>query len=261
MESKKIKINLIDIGSVGGIEEPWDIRYVNNLIQFEPNQSSVVKKNYWKFPYAISNENKTQRFYVYGKNGTGSSLKKQNINWFKKYHNLVSNFGDKKLNQSWLARAELKESFDVKCVRLDDFLNNHKKNFKNINFEFMKSDTQGSEWDILQGAKDFLSNECLGLELELFKYPLYENIKLESEVKEFLFDYGYRIAGWTGYRNSLLASSDYLFLKAKDLDKEQKKVIDYIEKIYSPKGSERIIKKLSWINRCKRGLKKIRNKN
>ena len=110
-------------------------------------------------------------------------------------------------------------------------------------------------------AKDFLSNECLGLELELFKYPLYENIKLESEVKEFLFDYGYRIAGWTGYRNSLLASSDYLFLKAKDLDKEQKRVIDYIEKIYSPKGSERIIKKLSWINRCKRGLKKIRNKN
>ena len=44
MDSKKIKINLIDIGSVGGIEEPWDIRYVNNLIQFEPKQSSVVKK-------------------------------------------------------------------------------------------------------------------------------------------------------------------------------------------------------------------------
>ena len=44
MDSKKIKINLIDIGSVGGIEEPWDIRYINNLIQFEPNQSSVVKK-------------------------------------------------------------------------------------------------------------------------------------------------------------------------------------------------------------------------
>ena len=77
----------------------------------------------------------------------------------------------------------------------------------------MKSDTQGGEWDILQGAKDFLSNECLGLELELFKYPLYENIKLESEIKEFLFDYGYRIAGWTVYKNSFLSQGDYLFLK------------------------------------------------
>ena len=252
-----MKINLIDIGSVGGIEEPWDMRYVNNLIQFEPNESSVVEKNYWKYPFAISNENKTQRFYVYGENGTGSSLKKQNIKWFKKYHNLVSDFGDKKLNQSWIGRAELQKSFDVKCVKLDDFLNYHRKNYKNINFEFLKSDTQGGEWDILQGAKNFLSNECLGLELELFKYPLYENIKLESEIKEFLFDYGYRIAGWTGYRNSLLASSDYLFLKAKDFDKEKKKLIDLIEMIYSPKGSERIIKKRSWIKRFKSGLKKF----
>ena len=261
MKIEKLKINLIDIGSVGGIEEPWQKKYIKNLIQFEPNESALVKENYWKYPYAISDQNKMETFYVYGESGTGSSLKKQNIKWFEKNHNLVSDFGERRLNESWLERSKLIKSFDVKCVRLDDFLNNHKKNFKNIKFQFMKSDTQGSEWDILQGAKDFLSNECLGLELELFKYPLYENIKLESEVKEFLFDYGYRIAGWTGYRNSLLASSDYLFLKAKDLDKEQKKVIDYIEKIYSPKGSERIIKKLSWINRCKRGLKKIRNKN
>ena len=64
-----------------------------------------------------------------------------------------------------------------------------------------------------KGAENFIKNECLGLELELFKYPLYENIKLESEIKEFLFDYGFRVAGWTGYKNSFLSQWDFLLLK------------------------------------------------
>ncbi len=257
MHSKDVKVNLIDIGSVGGIEEPWKIRYVNNLIQFEPNESEVIQNNYWKYPFAITNANKIDKFYVYGNKGTGSSLKKQNIEWFKKYYNSVSDFGDRRLNQSWLERSELKKSFDVECVTLDNFLNNNRKNLNNSKFHFMKSDTQGGEWDILQGAKDFLSNECLGLELELFRYPLYENIKLESEIKEFLFDYGYRVAGWTGYKNSFLSQADYLFLKIKDIDNDEKVIIDAIEKIYSPKGTDRIIKEQTLLKKLKKNFKKF----
>ena len=55
----------------------------------------------------------------------------------------------------------------------------------------------------------------MGLESELFKNYLYENIKLEREIKEFLFDYGFRVAGWTGDKNSFLSQGDYLFLKKK----------------------------------------------
>ena len=257
MQRDDIKINLIDIGSVGGIEEPWKMRHIKNLIQFEPNESEIVEENYWKYPFAITNENKIEKFYVYGNKGTGSSLKKQNVKWFKRYHNLIADFGDSRLNQSWLERSELKKSFDVRCLSLDNFLQNHRNNFKNSRFHFMKSDTQGGEWDILQGAKNFISNECLGLELELFRYPLYENIKLESEIKEFLFDYGYRVAGWTGYKNSFLSQADYLFLKTKNIDNQEKKLIDVIEKIYAPKGSERIIKKQIFLNRVKKRLKKF----
>lgn len=64
-----------------------------------------------------------------------------------------------------------------------------------------------------KGAENFIKNECLGLESELFKNYLYENIKLEREIKEFLFDYGFRVAGWTGDKNSFLSQGDYLFLK------------------------------------------------
>ena len=125
----------------------------------------------------------------------------------------------------------------------------------------MKSDTQGGEWEILQGAENFIKNECLGLELELFKYYLYENIKLESEIKEFLFDYGFRVAGWTGYKNSFLSQADYLFLKTKNLSREDKIKIDFIEKIYSPNGSDRLIKSQSLIKKLKKKNKKTRNIN
>ena len=124
----------------------------------------------------------------------------------------------------------------------------------------MKSDTQGGEWEILQGAENFIKNECLGLELELFKYYLYENIKLESEIKEFLFDYGFRVAGWTGYKNSFLSQADYLFLKTRNLSREDKIKIDFIEKIYSPNGSDRLIKSQSLIKNLKKN-KKTRNIN
>ncbi len=45
MKIEKLKINLIDIGSVGGIEEPWQKKYIKNLILFEPNESALVKEN------------------------------------------------------------------------------------------------------------------------------------------------------------------------------------------------------------------------
>lgn len=158
MKIEKLKINLIDIGSVGGIEEPWQKKYIKNLIQFEPNESALVKENYWKYPYAISDQNKMETFYVYGESGTGSSLKKQNIKWFEKNHNLVSDFGERRLNESWLERSKLIKSFDVECIKLDNFLNNHRKKNKFCTFEFMKSDTQGGEWEILQGAENFIKN-------------------------------------------------------------------------------------------------------
>ena len=46
MKIEKLKINLIDIGSVGGIEDPWQKKYIKNLILFEPNESALVKENY-----------------------------------------------------------------------------------------------------------------------------------------------------------------------------------------------------------------------
>ena len=45
MKIEKLKINLIDIGSVGGIEDPWQKKYIKNLILFEPNESALVKEN------------------------------------------------------------------------------------------------------------------------------------------------------------------------------------------------------------------------
>ena len=65
----------------------------------------------------------------------------------------------------------------------------------------------------MEGAKNYLENDCLGLELELFRYPLYQNLVTEVEVKSYLADLGFYVAGWTGYQNSFAFQADYLFLR------------------------------------------------
>ena len=55
----------------------------------------------------------------------------------------------------------------------------------------MKSDTQSGEFFVLEGAKKYLENDCIGLELELFRYPLYQNLVTEEEVKSYLAELGF----------------------------------------------------------------------
>lgn len=103
---------------------------------------------------------------------------------------------------------------------------------------------------VLEGAKNYLENDCLGLELELFRYPLYQNLVTEDEVKNYLAKLGFYVAGWTGYQNSFASQSDYLFLRKIPRSQEELKMIDLIKSIYKPKGSAQLIKQQFFISRA-----------
>lgn len=238
------KINIIDIGSVGGLEKPWNMH--NNAIDyslsFEPNET-LLKGKHLKYDCAVWNYDGEAKFYVSGSNGTGSSLLKQNFDWVRENFENIKHAGNQQLNFSWFDRSLIKDEFLCQVRKLDTILEDLGTSLERpIPFHFLKSDTQSGEFFVLKGAKKYISTDCLGLDLELFRYPLYEGLITEKEVKMYLKELGFYVAGHTGYRNSFNASSDYLFLRENPRNDEEKKIVSQILKIYQPKGKEKIIK-------------------
>ena len=63
--------------------------------------------------------------------------------------------------------------------------------------EFIKLDTQGSEFDILAGSKKTLQDRCVSLIIEVEFFRLYENQNLFSEVEKFLRTLGFSFYGFS----------------------------------------------------------------
>lgn len=245
------KINIIDIGSVGGFDIPWK-NHTDSIdwsLSFEPNETSIINGKNLKYDCAVWNFDGEAPFYVSGRDGVGSSLLKQNYNWVKENFERISSEGNPILNNTWLKRSQITKEFLCPVKKIDTILGEIDKLLgKNIPFHFLKSDTQSGEFFVLEGAKKYLENDCIGLELELFRYPLYQNLVTEDEVKSYLAELGFYVAGWTGYRNSFASQADYLFLRETPRSQEELELIDLIKSIYKPKGSDNLIKQKSWIS-------------
>jgi len=70
-------INFIDVGSVGGLPQPWDsnANTVKFLLNFEPNEHLKKGSNFMTFNTAVWEKEEVRPFYIYkGFKGTGSSL-------------------------------------------------------------------------------------------------------------------------------------------------------------------------------------------
>jgi len=253
------KINVIDIGAVGGFGLPWSkhLDKVYNTLSFEPNEDPILTGNKLRYNCAVWNFDGVADFHVYGKNGVGSSLLTQNLNWVKENFESIKGQGNQQLNSTWFDRSSETNRFQCQVKRLDTILDElEKKRATHTSFQFLKSDTQSGEFFVLDGARQYLERDCLGLDLELFRYPLYEGIILEDRVKAFLDGLGFEIAGWTGYENSFLATADYLFLRKVPRSLEEEKTINLIKNIYAPQGTEKIIKSTSLLEKATNKLKR-----
>ncbi|MEB3179503.1 MAG: FkbM family methyltransferase [Nostocaceae cyanobacterium] len=239
------KINLIDIGAVGGLDVPWKFHQdkIGRSLSFEPNEPPILTGEHLRYDCAVWNFDGEAKFYVSGPNGTGSSLLKQNFDWVRENFEKIKNNGNQKLNDSWFERSKITKEFPCKVKKLDTILEELKKSTgEYIPFHFLKSDTQSGEFFVLEGAEKYLLEDCLGLELELFRYPLYEHLVTEDSVKSHLNDLGFYVAGWTGYQNSFNSQSDYLFLRKNPRNKDEENILNLILRVYNPQGKNKIIK-------------------
>lgn len=209
-------INLIDVGSVGGLPRPWreNANLVRFLLNFEPNDSPCSGDSFMTYNTALWDEETIRPFYVYkGANSTGSSLFQQNVDFVRSNYETLKTRGPKKLSDTWFDRSELVKVMEMKCRTLDSVLADH---FPSTPFHFLKTDAQGAEYQILNGSKNLLSGSCLGLYLELFTIPLYEGIFLMDEVSNFVGQYGFKLVRKLPAHGSFDSQHDCLFLKESD---------------------------------------------
>lgn len=245
-------INIIDIGALDGFDVPWKnhLNKIGFALTFEPNEKPIFEEKLIKYNSAIWDYDGEGKFYIVGSIGQGSSLLEPNYEWVKENFEQIRTEGNIKFNDTWLERTTIKRVETLKVKKLDTVLAEVNEELKSlskkpIRFHFLKSDTQSGEYYVLKGAEDFLKTDCIGLEIEAFRYPMYKGVVIDSEVKKYLEDLGFEQIGWTGYMYSFNAACDYLFVKKNPKNAEEKAIIDLIKSVYKPQGKEKLIKQAS----------------
>lgn len=206
-------INFIDVGSVGGLPEPWrsNANVVKFLLNFEPNESPRRGPNFMTCNTAVWETEDTLPFYIYkGFKATGSSLFEQNFEYVKNNYEELKKRGPRHLADTWFERSQLVDTNEIECQTIDNIL---RDDFPSITFHFMKIDAQGAEYNILKGSQSFLSDSCIGLHLELFTLPLYKGIVLMDGVEMYLSKFGFRMIKKLPAHGTFDSQHDCLFLK------------------------------------------------
>ena len=225
------RINFIDVGSLGNLPEPWlsNSKYIHNLLSFEPLESAKTNKNIIVSSNALWSEKCVKSFYIYkGFKSSGSSLYEQNFEYVNNNFNSLKEIGPKYLADSWHVRSELLKVTDIECETLDNTLDDLNLPIK---FDFIKIDAQGAEYEILNGAVNFLQNSCIGLQLELFNIPLYKGIRLLPEVIGFLSELGFGMVKKLDYHGTFNSQNDCIFIK-KNIPEEKKEIEQLLKHIY-----------------------------
>jgi FkbM family methyltransferase len=106
--------------------------------------------------------------------------------------------------------GEVIEKTKIKLTSIDQFCK--KENISHINI--LKSDTQGFELEVLNGAKEMLSNKAIQfVYLEINFIELYKELPTFSDIYNFLNGYGYKLLRFYdfNYYENAVGWSDALF--------------------------------------------------
>lgn len=221
-------INFIDVGSVGGLPDPWraNANQIKFLLNFEPNESPRRGTNVLTYNSALWEQEATLPFYIYqGGNGSGSSLFEQNFDYVRSNYETLRQSGRRDLAETWFERSGLVRQTEIKCRTLDNVLD---EEFPSTPFHFLKIDAQGAEYNILKGASKLLLESCVGLHLELFTLPLYKGSVLLEDVSSYLSDFGFRLAKKFPAHGTFDSQHDCLFVKSQ----KKSEVLSLIHKLY-----------------------------
>lgn len=170
---------LVDVGARGGPHRRWRQLSENLMVfGFEPDEEEFrklnekAKKNYMYFPIALFDKKGTIDINITKYRGSSSV--------YLPHPSLLGRFFGSE-------GAEIIQKIKVPCHTLEGLVK--EENIPDV--DFLKIDTEGSELKILEGAKELLKNQILGIEVELGFYPFHQNQPLFWEVDKYLRELGF----------------------------------------------------------------------
>jgi FkbM family methyltransferase len=165
----KEKPNLcIDVGAnIGKYSKFILMNSKSKIIAFEPSKMCFKELNRLKKKFP----NKINIFYF----GLGNNNKNLNL-YYDKKNSLWSNYNPQVQNIYYLKNTNLIEKSKIK--KLDKVYNDNKKKF-NLDITLLKIDTEGYEYDVLLGARNFIKNKKPKyIQIEYNWHHLFKNISL-----------------------------------------------------------------------------------
>lgn len=185
-------IGYMDVGARGGLHSLVEPLHTHvSFLGFEPDQEECDQLNgnaeinaFWRefkvLPHALSNTHAPRTLNILS-SATNSSLLDPNDIFINRYN----------MSQKWTTVKK----WPVDTVPLDYVMYDLGLGMKNSG-EIIKLDTQGTEYEILEGAKKLLTDTAVCIVTEVEFFEVYKNQKLFSDVELLLRKSGFSFYGF-----------------------------------------------------------------
>jgi FkbM family methyltransferase len=193
-------IIFFDVGARNGFFLLSDISQYVDAYGFEPNPEEYEKlltgktdsalagitlphyKKETYSSYALSNYNGTSELYIYSGPGAGSLIEPNE----ERLQEIIckDDITQKSFYDARFSRC--KKKYDIKTVTLDDYASSTGINY----IDFLKIDVEGSEYEVIEGAKEILSSVGV-IKVETYFIPMRKGQKMFSHLDLILRDYDF----------------------------------------------------------------------
>jgi FkbM family methyltransferase len=172
-----------DIGARGGFQPQWDVFGDQiRIIGFEPDQKECLSLNatqsnkgrYCFYPVALFNDSLTHPFYI--------TEYPDSSGMYPPDPEILGRFPNEK-------QLTVKSVSQIKTIDFDSFSSSN--NIGNV--DFIKLDTEGAEYDILEGALKSIRKSVIGISCEAWFGPWHKNQKVFGDIDCLLRSLGFSL--------------------------------------------------------------------
>ncbi|WP_198288378.1 FkbM family methyltransferase [Chamaesiphon minutus] len=186
-------IVICDVGARGGFEPQWQvfssqacsIGFEPDPIEFARLQDSLSSATDRIYPLALGKQRERRLFSICRHPG-GSSFYPADLHFIERFP------------PEYAQELTVTQTLEVETVSLDEFV----RDYQISTIDFLKLDTEGSELDILQGARNILQNSVLGLSLEVLFHSSMRQQPTFSDIDRFLQAMGFQLFDLEIYRHA-----------------------------------------------------------